>query len=309
VVNVPNRFRARRPAAVGVAILMVLGCVLGVAETTHAATVGTMNELIDDGVDAIVASPGIRPEQSQPLPQAHAHNDYEHARPLYDALSHGFTSVEADVWLVGGELMVAHGRQEVVPGWTLERLYLSPLEALRKANGGTVYPGWDGDFQLLIDVKSEAGPTYAAIDELLREHPLLMTTFTGARTDRRAVTAVISGNEDRAAMLAQPTRYAGYDGSLSDADSEAGPSVMPLVSDDWTETFTWDGTGEMPAAEEQTLRDIVVTAHDHGYRVRFWATPDDAGPARDAIWSKLVEVGVDEINTDDLTGLQEFLAG
>jgi glycerophosphoryl diester phosphodiesterase len=294
---------------VGVVILTVLGCVFGIAEATHAATASTVNELIDDGVDGMVISPPSQPELSQPLPQAHAHNDYEHARPLYDALSLGFTSVEADVWLLDGELMVAHSRQEVVPGWTLERLYLDPLEALRRMNGGTVYPGWHGDFQLLIDVKSDAGPTYAAVDALLREHPQLMTTFTGGRTDHRAVTAVISGNEDRAAMLAQPTRYAGYDGSLSDADSDVGPSVMPMVSDDWTETFTWDGTGEMPAAEEQTLRDIVTTAHDHGYRVRFWATPDDAGPARDAIWRKLVEVGVDEINTDDLTGLREFLAG
>ena len=32
-----------------------------------------------------------------PLARAHAHNDYEHPRPLRDALDHGFTSVEADV--------------------------------------------------------------------------------------------------------------------------------------------------------------------------------------------------------------------
>ena len=33
-------------------------------------------------------------------PVAHAHNDYEHARPLHDALARGFGSVEADIWLV-----------------------------------------------------------------------------------------------------------------------------------------------------------------------------------------------------------------
>lgn len=27
----------------------------------------------------------------QPLERAHAHNDYEHPRPLADALDHGFT--------------------------------------------------------------------------------------------------------------------------------------------------------------------------------------------------------------------------
>ena len=43
-----------------------------------------------------------------PLVHAHAHNDYEHKRPLFDALEQGFCSVEADVWLVEGKLLVAH---------------------------------------------------------------------------------------------------------------------------------------------------------------------------------------------------------
>src|SRR5262245_58578952 len=37
-----------------------------------------------------------------PLRQAHAHNDYEHPRPLFDALDQGFCSVEADIYLVDG---------------------------------------------------------------------------------------------------------------------------------------------------------------------------------------------------------------
>src|SRR4051812_2888640 len=43
-----------------------------------------------------------------PLQRAHAHNDYEHRRPLFDALARGFSSVEADVWLSRGKLLVAH---------------------------------------------------------------------------------------------------------------------------------------------------------------------------------------------------------
>jgi glycerophosphoryl diester phosphodiesterase len=285
----------------------------------------TMNKLIDDGVDGLItdypdrlrevlaehsfALPRAyqRPAQAQPLQPTHAHNDYEHKRPLHDALDHGFTSVEADVWLVDGQLLVGHDRQDVVPGRTLEKLYLSPLEARRKMNGGTEYPGWDGTFQLLIDVKSDAGPTYAAVNEALRNHPGLMTKFVDGSTRKGAVTAVISGNRDRAAMLAQPVRFAGYDGRLSDLNSQAPASFMPLVSDNWANNFTWDGTGPMPAAEEQKLRAIVTTAHQHGYRVRFWATPDQAGPARDALWRKLLDVGVDQLNTDDLDGLQRFL--
>ena len=286
----------------------------------------TMNKLIDDGVDGMITDYPDRlrevmadrgfalpkaydtADQAQPLQRTHAHNDYEHRRPLQDALDHGFASVEADVWLVDGQLLVAHDRNQVVPGRTLESLYLSPLEARRKMDGGAEYPGWDGNFQLLIDAKSDAGPTWAAIDQVLREHPNLMTTFTADSTHMGAVAAVISGNRDRAAMLAQPTRYAGYDGRPSDLDSGTPAAFMPLVSDNWTNNFTWDGTGPMPAAQEQKLRDLVTRAHQQGYRVRFWGTPDQAGPARDRLWSKLVEVGVDHINTDDLAGLQRFLS-
>ena len=61
------------------------------------------------------------------LPRAHAHNDYEHARPLAEALERGFGSVEADVWLVDGALLVAHDRKDVKPARTLAALYLEPL--------------------------------------------------------------------------------------------------------------------------------------------------------------------------------------
>lgn len=286
----------------------------------------TMAKLIDDGVDGLItdypdrlrevlSERGMavpagqdRPEQAAPLGQAHAHNDYEHRRPLLDALDHGFTSVEADVWLVDGQLLVAHDRDQVVPGRTLERLYLSPLEARRQMNGGAVYPGWDGGFQLLVDVKSEAAATWDAVHEALARHPGLMTRFTADGTEPGAVTAVISGNRDRARMLAEPVRYAGYDGRLADLEGGMPASFMPLVSDNWTRTFTWNGEGPMPATEREKLRLIVARAHEHGYRVRFWATPDQPGPARTAVWRELLDAGVDHLNTDDLDGLRRFLA-
>src|SRR6266852_3381345 len=89
-----------------------------------------------------------------PLRRAHAHNDYEHQRPLFDALERGFCSVEADVYLVDGQLQVAHTRQDLKPERTLEKLYLDPLRQRIRANGGSVYPGGPAIY-LLVDVKTE----------------------------------------------------------------------------------------------------------------------------------------------------------
>lgn len=241
------------------------------------------------------------------LAPAHAHNDYEHPRPLHDALSHGFTSVEADVWLVGGELLVAHDLADVRPDRTLESLYLDPLVQRARREGGRIHHGHDGVFQLLVDVKSAAGPTYAAVHEELAEHRRILTTYRDGRVRPDAVTAVISGNRDLAAMRSQRVRYAGYDGRLSDLDTGLPATDVPLISDSWTRHFTWQGVGPMPAPERDRLRAVVARAHADGRRVRFWATPDAPGPARLAVWDELLDAGVDHLNTDDLAGLEAYL--
>lgn len=265
--------------------------------------------LVVAGLPAVAAPEHHR---VRPLPQAHAHNDYEHDRPLFDALDHGFTSVEADIYLVDGDLLVAHDPEDLDPDRTLRSLYLDPLRD--KVEHGGIYPGHRTRFQLLIDIKTEGESTYAALDTLMRtpRYAGLWTKYRDGQVRRGPVTAVVSGNRARATMEAQPTRVAFYDGRIADPD-DLGPGddarLTPLVSDNWTKLFTWRGEGEMPAEERAELTEIVDTAHAAGQRVRFWETPDAPGPERDAVWRELVAAGVDHINTDDLAGLEAFLRG
>ncbi|MER6380627.1 phosphatidylinositol-specific phospholipase C/glycerophosphodiester phosphodiesterase family protein [Streptomyces sp. NPDC001250] len=244
----------------------------------------------------------------RPLWNAHAHNDYEHPRPLFDALDHRFGSVEADIFLVGDQLLIGHDSSELDPTRTLESLYLDPLAAIVRADHGSVYRGWRRPLQLLIDIKTEGSSTYLELDRHLRRCPHLFTRYDHGRIHRGPVTAVISG--DRAAripMAAQDERLAFYDGRLTDLGSTAPASFISLISDNWTQNFTWSGDGTFPDAERQKLRGITAAAHARGQQVRFWATPDAAGPARDALWTELLAAGVDYLNTDDLAGLETFL--
>ncbi|MEU2285782.1 phosphatidylinositol-specific phospholipase C/glycerophosphodiester phosphodiesterase family protein [Streptomyces sp. NPDC013178] len=242
-----------------------------------------------------------------PLWRAHAHNDYEHPRPLLDALDHRFGSVEADIFLVDGQLLVAHDPVDLDPARTLESLYLAPLAARVKADHGSVYRGHRTPLQLLIDIKTEGASTYLELDRQLRRYKHLFTTYAHGRVHRGPVTAVVSGDRAaRAPMAAQTVRHAFYDGRLADLGSTEA-SFASLISDNWTLNFTWLGVGAFPAAEREKLRAIVRAAHARGQKVRFWATPDVAGPARDALWGELLAAGVDYLNTDDLAGLEAFL--
>lgn len=241
---------------------------------------------------------GCEKEAAEPRPCGHAHNDYAHARPLLDALELGFCSVEADVFLSQGELLIAHEEQEIDPSRTLESLYLEPL-AQRIADLGAARP--DGQtLILLIDVKSEAAATYLALHELLGRLDFITTVSDGVVT-RKEVDVVISGNRDPELMAGQSVRFAGYDGRLDDLGSDAPAHLMPTISDDWYDHFVYSGVGEPGDDDRRLLEDSVRQSHDEGRLLRFWNTLDEP-----LMWQALVDAHVDLINTDDLEGYSDW---
>lgn len=248
-------------------------------------------------------SPAGSTQSAEPLLRGHAHNDYQHERPLYEAIEQGFNSIEVDVHLVGDELLVAHELEEVDTLRTLESLYLRPLRERVMAENGAVHRGAP-PLLLLIDIKSGAEPTYARLHPLLRRYADLFTITVGDLVIDGPVQAVISGNRPRSALLAAPVRFAAYDGRLADLEehAELPAAFMPLISGDWARLSDWDGVGPPPSGLREELQALVNRAHAQGRRLRLWGTPD-----LPAVWELLHESGVDLINTDDLSGLRTFL--
>ena len=236
-----------------------------------------------------------------PLLRAHAHNDYQHERPLLDALDHGFCSVEADIHLVEGQLLVAHNLKDVRPERTLQALYLDPLRERVAANKGSVYA--DGPrFILLVDLKSDGATTYPVLKTVLEPYRDMLTVFSANGTEEKAVTVILSGDSPRELVAAEVTRFVAIDGRPTDLESTLNPHLTPLISDDWKSHFDWFGTGPMPEEAKQRLDKIVTTAHAAGCSVRFWGIPP-----REELWETLYNAGVDLINADNLELLQKFL--
>jgi hypothetical protein len=245
------------------------------------------------------AGPPPAASASEPLFRGHSHNDYTRARPLLDALELGFGSVEADVFLVDGELLVAHDRERCRPGRTLDALYLQPLIERARANGGRIYPGFDEPLVLLVDIKADGEGCYAALHERLLTAPDVFTECDRGVVFPRAVTVVISGQTPRSTMAGQSRRLAFVDGRVGDLEAPVaeapGAALVPLVSMAWSSQFKWQGLGEMPSQERGRLAELVGAAHERGYRVRFWGVP-----GLDHVWRELYGAGVDLINVDDL---------
>jgi hypothetical protein len=235
------------------------------------------------------------------LKRAHAHNDYWHERPLLDALEQGFASVEADVFLVEGQLLVGHDESELRPERTLEALYLAPLRERVRENGGSLF-GEGTRGTLVVDIKSGGAETYGALAKLLANYADVVSSTADGKSRGGAIVVVVSGNRPVEMIAGEAMRYAAADGRLVELNSSPAVDLIPLVSESWQDRFAWDGRGEMPEEERTKLRDVVRRMHSQGRRIRFWATPETEG-----CWRELVAADVDLIGTDDLARLARFL--
>lgn len=229
-----------------------------------------------------------------------SHNDYEQPRPLADALEQGAQMIEADIHLVDGRIYVAHDPPDTSITPVLEELYLDPLAEILSARDD-VLPESDLAFWLVIDVKTEAGPTFEALTDALAPYRHLFTRKEDGEWIEAPLHLLISGNRPELSANS-PDRIAFIDGRIPDLGKGFSSELYPAISDNWQNFFTWDGTGEIPEQELEQLNTFVGQAHLEEKRIRFWATPDN-----EAVWEVLIRAGVDIINADDIEGMRNFL--
>lgn len=241
--------------------------------------------------------------QSVPLPNAFAHNDYRHAHPLFDALGNGYTNIEADIFLKDGDLIVAHIDPFFKRHRTLESLYLAPLAARIRQNGGLVYSGYTRPVILMIDIKTRASATYAALKPLLEKYRDILSVYDHGSIIPGAITVVLSGHKPVRMVKNEQCRLAFIDEDLRKAISDtASATVYRMASCKYSKLLKWHGEGNMPVSQQVKLRAYVEAAHLHGQKVRLWASPENY-----SVWNELLKCGVDLINTDKLAMLRQFL--
>ncbi|HEX2533628.1 MAG TPA: alkaline phosphatase [Chitinophagaceae bacterium] len=226
--------------------------------------------------------------------QVHAHNDYEQPFPFRAAWRQGVGSIEADIFLEGGRLLVAHHRDGLARGWTLDSLYLDPLQQCLRQGGGWVYADTARRLQLLIDIKTAAGPTLDRLVEVLHRYPEL--------TSAASLSFVISGNRPPPDGFSRYPAWIRFDGEFSKSYTPEQLQRVALYSEHFRKHTSWNGLGRLPEGERKKLDSLVQAAHRQGKPVRFWNAPDILNS-----WYGLMELGVDYINTDAVEEISAFL--
>jgi alkaline phosphatase len=228
------------------------------------------------------------------IANTHSHNDYEQRTPFWIAYDAGFGSIEADIFLVGGRLYVAHDRKELALGRTLEKYYVKPLSAQVERNHGHPYADTARQLQMLIDVKADSTAALAALVALLGKYPNL--------TETASLTWVISGNRPDPSLYTSYPAFITFDGILLQHYPPAALSRIVMMSDDLHEYSHWDGIDSIPPADRRRIAAAIEWSHALRLPVRFWDAPDFPHA-----WDQLMQLGVDFINTDHIRQLADYL--
>ncbi len=222
---------------------------------------------------------------------------------MYDALENGFTSIEADIFLKDGKLIVAHIFPYFKGKRTLEALYLQPLFERVTNNDGKVYAGYNSPIVLMIDVKTNADKTYEALMPLLEKYKSMLSVYQDGKVVNRAVTIVLSGHKPYRLIENEQNRLAFIDEDLRKVQRDSGTTnVFTMASCKYSKLLKWDGRGIISTKEKNRLCNIVIMAHKMGEKVRLWASPE-----KKVVWDELLSCGVDLINTDRLPVLKKYL--
>ncbi len=259
------------------------------------------------GLIAAVTVPRVAAAQARcpraSLP-AYAHNDYQNARPLDEALERGFRGIEVDVFLVDGTLRVGHDRRAARRGGTLEAIYLGPLRTLAERCGTLTADG--RPFLVFVELKEHTPATYDALVHLLSGYQALFAPTAAAPVGRSAVEIVLVGWHP-----ATPQAALGVDSLLRVHHRlvRPGPLVphdpagrLRMLSVDYGKTIgRWWRT---PAGRRRWLARLRAVKGAAPTRLlRVHNVPPDAG-----VYTMLLEAGVDLIGTKQLATTQRLLS-
>ncbi|TEA14331.1 Altered inheritance of mitochondria protein 6-like protein [Colletotrichum sidae] len=271
--------------------------------------------------------------------KCNSHNDYLKPVPLFTALEAGCTSVEAKIWLRGGDIWVGRDAESLSADRTLRSLYLDPLmkildrrNAQRQTSGsnytakGVFSSHDDAQVVLLLDVKTNAKETWQLVlqeIEAFREKHYL-TSFNSSTMVQRGVksaplTIVGTGNLDLPTLEETSTEnlrrtsksYRDYHDTFLDAPLEDLSSKYFSTGSGYNSVNSYYASASFEKTigsvrfgfsddQRRKLRTQILSARSRQLQPRYWDVPNWPPRYHDYILNELLREGVEVLHVDDV---------
>ncbi len=219
----------------------------------------------------------------------HSHNDYTRTAPFWEAYSQHCGSIEADVYLQDGEILVAHDRKDLSPDRNLREMYIEPIVKLFRSNGGRMWKDSPQRLLLVVDVKHP--DALQPVVELVGAYPDVFDVPDGVRV-------VLSGNRPAPEHFTDYPSYIWFDGDF-DAEgllpyTPAQLEKVAMISTNFRRfAHKWNGKGRMIQTDLEAVKGAIEAVHAAGKPIRFWNSPEVT-----TSYFTFLNLGVDIINTD-----------
>lgn len=232
-----------------------------------------------------------KPSKDYTVADAHSHNDYKNSIPFYRAYNDGFGSMEADVFAVNGQLLVAHEESEITPARSLKLMYTDRL--IQKLKQDTARR-----LRLLIEIKKDYTITLPLVLDELK--PLSEYFSYPGHPGRLSV--VMTGAVPPGAIMLNYPAWLSFDVDHLDGFTKQQLTKIGLVSVPFKKYSQWNGSGEIDQSDVKRLDGIIDSAHAAGKKIRFYGDPDTK-----TCWTTLIRLDADVIGTDHIDELADFL--
>ncbi|CAG8958637.1 hypothetical protein HYFRA_00009954, partial [Hymenoscyphus fraxineus] len=255
----------------------------------------------------------------QPI-KCHSHNDYWRKVPLFDAISAGCSSVEADIFLTSSsDLLVGHSSKQLRSGRTLKSLYLDPLfsilsnqNALTQITNSTTPQGVfdtspNTTLVLLLDFKTDGEALFPVVSSQLqpfREKGWL-THYNDTTLVPGPLTIVGTGNTLFSSIISDttnPHRDIFFDAPLTTLASspEYTPQNSYYASSSLSAAIGRTWFNRITSSQLEIIKSQIRTAKERGLVSRYWDLPAWPVSFRTKVWKVLEENEVGVLNVDDL---------
>jgi hypothetical protein len=277
-----------------------------------------------------------------PVP-VHSHNDEQRRIPLFEALASGCISVEADVHLARGDLLIGHSARGLSKDRTLRNMYLDPLHRMlvnqnalmsdHESPRGIFTRDPSRSVVLLVDLKSAEPEAFAELYNQLQ--PLrdldYLTYWNGTDRVTRPLTIVATGKTDFESVtaLSKDHRDIFWDAHLNELPSElddwsVDPPIFKYNQSNSHYASTRYGNALFRGRRHEYYENLdlprtpqwddlagsqLEQAASRGLLSRYWGAPAHPPNLREIVWRGLVDEKVDLINMDDMGAVRDRARG